>query len=248
LLFLPLVRSRRAAGFLLVLLAGSPLLALGGLLLMPPRLLNVLPCIPYLSGGCLLAVLLHMRQRTFDRLRQRRSLRRAALWLLPPCAVAASCFKRDGQDLELATVLEALVMPLATFAIVAESVMEDGLLRRALSIAPLRWLGLASYSTYLWQQLFLGPPEVYRNAWFWTAWPQNVLASLACGALAYWLVERPSSGLKKRLSRRGGRAAASSKPPRLPGPAPSPSPAASAACRSARTADPPARCNWPKAV
>jgi len=202
LLFLSLMHSRRAVAVLLLLVLASPLLALTGLEVIPPTLANSLPCIPYLAAGCLLAVLLHTRQRLFARLRLRHRLRCAALWIIPLCAVAAACYKRDGHLLALGTALQAVLLPLAAFVLVAETVMEDGLLRGTLSWPPLRWLGLASYSIYLWQQLFLGEPDTYQAHWFWTAWPQNLVAAIVCGALAYVLVERPSGKLKKYLRRK----------------------------------------------
>ena len=201
LLFLSLMHSGRAAVVLLSMVLASPLLALTGLEVIPPKLANSLPCIPYLAAGCLLAVLLHTRERLFGKLRLRLGLRRAVLWLVPLCALAAACYKRDGHYLAFGTALQAALLPLAAFVLVAETVMEDGLLRRTLSWAPLRWLGLASYSIYLWQQLFLGEPDTYEAHWFWTVWPQNILAALVCGTLAYLLVERPVSSLKKYLQR-----------------------------------------------
>ncbi len=202
LLFLPLVHSGRAAPTLLTLSLASPGLALCALLLIPPKLANTLPCIPYLAAGCLRAVLLHTRQRAFAALRRQRRLRHAALWLAPLCALAAACCKRDASASALATIAEALALPLAGFVLLAETVMDDGLLRGALSFAPLRWLGLASYSIYLWQQLFLAPPDAYSGTWWWTAWPQNLVAAVSCGALAYLLVERPAGTWKKHLMRR----------------------------------------------
>jgi len=208
LLFLFLMHSGRAAAVLLLMVVASPLLALTGLELVPPKLANSLPCIPYLAAGCLLAVLLHSRQRLFSRLRLQLGLRRGILWLVPLCALVAACYKRDGHSLAFAVALQAALLPLAAFILLAETVMEDGLLRSALSLAPLRWLGLASYSIYLWQQLFLGEPETYQAHWLLTAWPQNMVAALVCGMLAYVLVERPVSRLKRRLQR--GRVALSS--------------------------------------
>ena len=201
LLFLPLMHSGRTAALLTVLIMASPLLALTGLEVAPPKLANSLPCIPYLAAGCLLAVLLHARQRWFSQLRSRHGLRRAALWIVPLCALAAACYKRDGHYPAFATMLQAALLPLAAFILVAETVMENGLMRNALSFAPLRWLGLASYSIYLWQQLFLGEPDTYQAQWFWTAWPQNIAAAVFCGTLAYLLVERPASRLKQHLQR-----------------------------------------------
>ena len=199
LLFLPLMHCGRASRLLLGLSLASPLLALCALLIIPPKLANTLPCIPYLAAGCLLAVLLHTRQRSFDRLRQKVGLRRALLWLTPLCAVAAACWQRNANTSVPANLVDAIALPLAAFVLLAESVMDNGLLHSALSFAPLRWLGLASYSIYLWQQLFLAPPEAYLGNWWWTAWPQNIIAALACGTLAYLLAERPAGRLKKHL-------------------------------------------------
>ena len=204
LLILPLLRSGRAAAWLLAASLASPLLALFSLEVMPPKLDNTLPCIPYLAAGCLLALLLQHRQRAFNHLRTRRLLRRVALVAVPLCALAAAAFKRDDPSSALAVVLAASLQPLAAFILVAESVMEEGLLRGPLSLAPLRGLGLASYSIYLWQQLFLAPPDTYRSLWWCTAWPQNIFVAIACGALAWLLVERPVAALKKRLSRSPG--------------------------------------------
>jgi peptidoglycan/LPS O-acetylase OafA/YrhL len=199
LLILPLLRSGHAMALLLAASLASPLLALFSLEVIPPQLDNTLPCIPYLAAGCLLALLLQNRQRAFGQLRARRRLRQAALLLLPLCAVLAAAFRREAPSSALAVMLSAVFQPLTAFLMVAESVMEEGLLRRALSLAPLRWLGLASYSIYLWQQPFLAPPDTYRAHWWITAWPQNLFAAIACGALAWLLVERPAAALKRRL-------------------------------------------------
>ena len=60
-------------------------------------------------------------------------------------------------------------------------------------------LGRISYSVYLWQQLFLGPPHVYLHPWRWSVWPLNLRAAVSCGAASYWLIERPSGRLKRGL-------------------------------------------------
>lgn len=204
LLILPLLRSGRAVAVLLAASLASPLLALFSLEVIPPRLDNTLPCIPYLAAGCLLALLLQNRQRAFGRLRTRRLLRRIALVAVPLLAIIAAAFKRDDPSSALAVMLAATLQPLAAFILVAESVMEEGLLRGALSFAPLRWLGLTSYSIYLWQQPFMAPPDAYQAQWWCTAWPQNILVAIACGGLAYLLVEKPVAALKRRLTRSPG--------------------------------------------
>jgi peptidoglycan/LPS O-acetylase OafA/YrhL len=56
------------------------------------------------------------------------------------------------------------------------------------------WIGVGSYSLYLWQQPFLNR----ENPSLLTAFPQNlVLAALAAAAM-YFLVERPSLRLRQQ--------------------------------------------------
>lgn len=58
---------------------------------------------------------------------------------------------------------------------------------KALNIAPLRWLGLMSYSLYLWQQMFLNR----HSGSAWTTFPLNVALAILCACGSYFLVERP---------------------------------------------------------
>jgi peptidoglycan/LPS O-acetylase OafA/YrhL len=54
-----------------------------------------------------------------------------------------------------------------------------------------QWLGLISYSIYLWQQLFTGSPRFYHG-WSLAQSPFSPLAILACASLSYYVIERPS--------------------------------------------------------
>jgi peptidoglycan/LPS O-acetylase OafA/YrhL len=65
----------------------------------------------------------------------------------------------------------------------------------------LRAIGLISYSLYLWQQLFFGPGSTYDYPWFWSQWPQNIIAAVACASVSYFLVEKPFLRISARLSR-----------------------------------------------
>lgn len=71
----------------------------------------------------------------------------------------------------------------------------DSWLFRWLSFRPMVFIGLLSYSLYLWQNPFFNP---HADHW-WTRWPTNccLLVSLALGS--YFLVERPFLRLKGRL-------------------------------------------------
>ena len=71
-------------------------------------------------------------------------------------------------------------------------------LGRALNWKPLVWVGVLSYSLYLWQNPFLlgGVDKV------WTSFPYNLGFAFAAALLSYFLIERPFLQLKDVLSRR----------------------------------------------
>lgn len=186
-------------------------LILGGAVYTPLTLLhakslqNVLPYLPHLAAGCLLAMLLHERAMA-GWIRRYRALpvRGAALALLAAAALVVAWLRgRDLQDLGWVP-LYALLVPLTAFLLVAETALPDGRLRGLLAAAPLRGLGRISYSLYLWQQLFLGPADAYRHPWLLSSWPFNLCAAIICGALGYYFVEKPASRLKERLEGRTG--------------------------------------------
>ena len=67
-------------------------------------------------------------------------------------------------------------------------------IKQVLSFAPLRWIGLCSFSIYLWQQPFY--LATYRGAF-----PSYVAVSLAiaCGVASFFLLERPARAYLNRV-------------------------------------------------
>ena len=63
---------------------------------------------------------------------------------------------------------------------------------------PLAWLGVLSYSIYLWQQPFLIPD---RPRW-WSTWPQNLPLALLCAFASHWIIEQPFLKFKDRFNAR----------------------------------------------
>lgn len=66
------------------------------------------------------------------------------------------------------------------------------------AVGALAWVGAISYSLYLWQELFLAPPELYGVHSLLTVVPLMLLVAVA----SYYGVEQPAIRLGKRLSGR----------------------------------------------
>ena len=67
----------------------------------------------------------------------------------------------------------------------------NGILRAILEWKPLRWVGIISYSLYIWQQVFLIPESPLRMRF-----PFNILIAVMAASISYYFVEAP---LRKRL-------------------------------------------------
>ena len=69
----------------------------------------------------------------------------------------------------------------------------------ALNWRPLAFIGLLSYSLYLWQQIFLNR---YGEHWI-NRFPQNLVLTMMAALTSYLLVEKPFQKLRRRLRPEG---------------------------------------------
>jgi peptidoglycan/LPS O-acetylase OafA/YrhL len=97
-------------------------------------------------------------------------------------------------------IVNTLALQTIEYALIALSIDNAVRMRwHVLNIAPLRWIGIMSYSLYLWQQMFL---DRYSSA-PWTRFPVNIALAIICACLSYWLVERPvlefRGGIRRRV-------------------------------------------------
>jgi peptidoglycan/LPS O-acetylase OafA/YrhL len=65
---------------------------------------------------------------------------------------------------------------------------------------PIKWIGLLSYSLYVWQQLFMGSKNLWSEYGFLATFPFSLLAVFAASIASYYLVERPFLRMKKLYS------------------------------------------------
>jgi peptidoglycan/LPS O-acetylase OafA/YrhL len=101
---------------------------------------------------------------------------------------------------------------LIALALASTLVVQEGLAHKWLNTRLLVWIGTISYSAYVWQQLFLThPPRALSPLGRMGSLPLNLLCVLAVSAASFYLIERPSIDLGKRLlARRKERLTASS--------------------------------------
>jgi len=69
---------------------------------------------------------------------------------------------------------------------------------RVLALGPLVTLGSMAYSLYLWQQIFLNRASATEFSGF----PLNLTLAIAAALGSYYLVERPSLRLRRRIEKR----------------------------------------------
>lgn len=71
----------------------------------------------------------------------------------------------------------------------------DDWIGRFLNLKPIAFIGVLSYSLYVWQQLFLNRTS---SSWV-TEFPQNIVFAFAAALCSYYLLEKPFLNLRRRL-------------------------------------------------
>jgi peptidoglycan/LPS O-acetylase OafA/YrhL len=145
-----------------------------------------------IMAGCALALMIDLK--LWEGLRNK---------LMHPLSVAASLIFLLGVDTYASKRYEGAYLLTAGFSLDSLAIASVLLfvvfrhhswLGRLLNTAPLRHLGMISYSLYLWQQVFTGPRT--------HAIPINWLWILICAELSYLLIERPSFWLRDRTEKK----------------------------------------------
>jgi peptidoglycan/LPS O-acetylase OafA/YrhL len=123
----------------------------------------------------------------------------ASRWfLLVPGLILALGFGTAGHSRGLFYTVGQSLCNLAIVLCVDRFVRFPGTLTgRLLNTRLLVYVGVLSYSLYLWQQLFLNPMDEVSS---YTAFPQNIVFAVLAALGSYYLVERPF--LKRRRGAR----------------------------------------------
>jgi peptidoglycan/LPS O-acetylase OafA/YrhL len=156
----------------------------------PGQYVEVFPSVAdALAAGCLLAGL---RERLWSSPCYRGVvLSPHLLWLAPVLLVSVNRLR----GYLVGSVLGEVLLNL-TIAVVIDrcvSLPASGPVR-VLNSRPMIWIGLLSYSLYLWQQPFLNRQS---SSWFAT-FPVNLILVFACAVASYYVLEQPFMRLRKK--------------------------------------------------
>lgn len=88
----------------------------------------------------------------------------------------------------------------AAYLISSYATIEKGYIYKILNLSLLKYLGVLSYSLYIWQQPFFSSPSTFGyNSHPLLIFPINLIAALTVAALSYHFLEMPLLGLRKRF-------------------------------------------------
>jgi peptidoglycan/LPS O-acetylase OafA/YrhL len=161
-----------------------------------------------LLWGCLAAI-------TYATPAGRRWLEKLAnpwLWLgsiLVLLVLTSNFFDRTDGRIALALTLKP---PLYAILVISTVVKPGWIAARFLEDARLRWIGRASYSLYIWQQLFLVVQLVPRPLPFgrWQEVPLAFICIFAAATASYYLIEQPLIRVGHRIARHQAASSAAS--------------------------------------
>jgi peptidoglycan/LPS O-acetylase OafA/YrhL len=179
-------------------IVAAPLLRVGALYGAPSLRPLIDQAFPFVvdapAMGCALAL---ARGRLWQDHRYRAVLRSPMLALVPILVLVAYTATRDGRPSTGASLLMGWTVVNAGVALCLEWLLRfpGSRVERVVAARPLVWLGMTSYSLYVWQQLFLNHYDV---AWF-TRFPPNIALAIGTGLASYYLVERPCVRLRTSL-------------------------------------------------
>lgn len=87
-----------------------------------------------------------------------------------------------------------------TCFIASAVLVREGLAYRLLNLGVMVWIGVLSYSIYIWQQVFLYPSSDPDGDLWWRAFPQNIAIVFLVACASYYGFEKPFLRIKNRFS------------------------------------------------
>ena len=98
---------------------------------------------------------------------------------------------------------------LVAAAVASTLVVEEGLAYRWLNTPLLVWIGVISYSIYVWQQIFLFNIAILHPLGKLNYFPWSAIGSVVAASCSYYFLEKPIQRLGKRITRQRASVSAS---------------------------------------
>jgi peptidoglycan/LPS O-acetylase OafA/YrhL len=152
-----------------------------------------------LTVGCLCAFLLARKREWLEGVLTRRP------WMVLLAAVVAITVPYALRKMFL---LGGFIVPFGSIvgsfgfaALMMQSiVLPEFWVFRPLNWRWVRWIGVLSYSIYIWQQIFCTEPEQFGlNPHWWNSFPGWLVTALAAAMISYYGLERPLFRLRSRF-------------------------------------------------
>lgn len=188
--FLGVRRARWAAASALGIAPLARLAAIVFLKGTPYRDLEMFPMVmDSIAAGCLLALTADWLVRKSWYLRLFRPAYSLGLFAL---VLVLNRYMGYGVD----RIFGQVVINLCVAILIHRSVYcSDGWMRSLLNWRPLAFIGVLSYSLYVWQQLFI---DRESSAWI-SAFPENLILAITIALASYFLLEQPLMKLREKL-------------------------------------------------
>jgi peptidoglycan/LPS O-acetylase OafA/YrhL len=148
-----------------------------------------------LATGCLLALL---REKLFSNVRYSRLLESRWFFLVPTIAIIANYIPSTKVDWLICGTVMNLAIAVSCDWAMRNSQSAVG---HFLNWPAISFLGVLSYSLYLWQQLFLNRQSTSP----YCAFPLNIFLAIAMALVSYLLIEAPILRLRAALDRNRAR-------------------------------------------
>jgi peptidoglycan/LPS O-acetylase OafA/YrhL len=188
-LLLRILGQLRSVRFLIALVVVAPFLRLASPYVGPA--FNFLIWSDALATGCLLAIL---REDLAANARYARLLASRWFFLVPVAALVANYVPFT----KISWLVAETVMNLSIAASADWCMRNPGtVVGRFLNLPAVSFVGVLSYSLYLWQQIFLNPESVR----LYFAFPLNIILAVAMALVSYLLIEAPFLRFRTAIER-----------------------------------------------
>lgn len=178
-----------------VMVVAAPLIRIGWYYLLPSHVKLIGEAFPTVADSIALGCVLAGVREWLERQPFHAWLMRTPVFFVVPLVAVA--VNSQASHAKISWLVGETVINVAIALTVHRCILTpDGVVGRVLNSRVLTYIGVLSYSIYLWQQPFIDRSSdafVHR-------FPQNIILAFAAALVSYYLIEKPFLSLRHRLS------------------------------------------------